>query len=40
MKEELKIDPVNKLGYLKELPVPKVKLLFDTLPFASEAPGQ
>ena len=32
MKEELKIE--------KKLPVPKVKLLFDTLPFASEAPGQ
>ena len=31
------LHPVSKLGYLKELPVPKVKLLFDTLPFASES---
>ena len=32
-----KLHPVSKFNHLKELLVPKVQLLFDTLPFTSEA---
>ena len=34
--DQVQISPISKFSYLKELLVPKVRLLIDGLPFASE----
>ena len=34
--DQVQISPINKFSYLKELLVPKVRLLIDGLPFTSE----
>ena len=38
--DQVQISPISKFSYLKELLVPKVRLLTDGLPFTSEACGR